>query len=404
MNIKKIILSSMATLSIFSAMTAVNASGIKVFVDNSEVTFSDQAPEMLSGRTLVPVRAVFEKAGATVSWDADTQTALLEKDDYNVSVKLGEAYLMKNGVPIALDVPACMLNDRLSIPVRAIAEAMDFAVTWNSTRSSVLINTTGKQYRANSQWKTGFTVLSEAGTIIEGRVNDLTFFDLDGDEENDTIGFIPSSIREDGTVSKAAVWIKGAEFTNVLNSDLNAYAIGVADINEKDKYKELVVLYNTDDGKCAGFYRFNGSDLFQLKANNSDNGMVYFHSKLFVDGCENVISDEDGLCFLNDMICTGVYSLEDGALTRYLWNPDNTVGKTYKRIYQDNIPLSYKETSNYKKGHFVSDVVDNDVIYSDDLAGFEILDYYVDDQNPSNYEFFISLPNGTKAVIWPYTV
>lgn len=403
MNFKKVILTA-AALTVFSASAAYASGNIKVFVDNSEVTFSDQAPEMLNGRTMVPVRAVFEKAGAAVSWDGDSQTATLDKGNYNVNVKLGDAYLMKNGNPIALDVPACMLNDRLSIPVRAIAEAMDFSVTWNSTRNSVLINTSGKQYRANSQWKTGFIPVNEAGTVIEGRVNDLNYFDLDGDEESDILGFIPASVREDGTKSKAAIWIKGAEFTSVLNGELDAYALGVVDIDAKDKYKELVVLYNTDDGKCAGFYRFNGSDLFQLKANNTDDGMVYFHSRLFTDGCENVISDEDGLCFLNDMICTGVYSLEDGALTRYLWKPDNVIGKTYKRIYQDNIPLSYKEVKEYKKGHFVSEVVDNDVIGSDDIAGFEVLDYYVDEQDPSKYEFYISLPNGTKAVIWPYTV
>lgn len=403
MNFKKVILTA-AALTVFSASAAYASGNIKVFVDNSEVTFSDQAPEMLNGRTMVPVRAVFEKAGAAVSWDGDSQTATLDKGNYNVNVKLGDAYLMKNGNPIALDVPACMLNNRLSIPVRAIAEAMDFSVTWNSTRNSVLINTSGKQYRANSQWKTGFIPVNEAGTVIEGRVNDLNYFDLDGDEESDILGFIPASVRDDGTKSKAAIWIKGAEFTSVLNGELDAYALGVVDIDSKDKYKELVVFYNTDDGKCAGFYRFNGSDLFQLKANNTDDGMVYFHSRLFTDGCENVISDEDGLCFLNDMICTGVYSLEDGALTRYLWKPDNVIGKTYKRIYQDNIPLSYKEVKEYKKGHFVSEVVDNDVIGSDDIAGFEVLDYYVDEQDPSKYEFYISLPNGTKAVIWPYTV
>ena len=52
-----------------------SASNIKVFVDNSEVTFTDQTPEIVDGRTLVPVRAVFEKAGASVEWDAETTTA-----------------------------------------------------------------------------------------------------------------------------------------------------------------------------------------------------------------------------------------------------------------------------------------------------------------------------------------
>ncbi len=384
-----------------SAVSAIAETSIKVFVDNSEVTF-DQAPTLLDGRTMVPVRAVFEKAGATVDWNADTQTATLTKGNYTVTTKIGDPYLMKNGKPVAIDVPATIINERLSIPVRAIAEAMDFGVTWNSVRNSVLISTTGKEYRANAQWRTGFMTLEDGGFVVTSDLSDIPCFDLDGNGENDLLAFIPLKKSADGTTNTPALWINGASFNSVLSTDLEPYGVAVADIVGSDRYTEILVLYNSEDGRCAGVYRYNGSDVFQIKANNSADGMIYFQNKLFIDGAENIISDTDGLCFLDTMLCSGVYSLEDSDLIRYLWKTDSAVGRTFTRLYNDNQPLSYEEVTLYNKGSYVNNVTDNDIIYSDTLTSFEVLDCYVDEKDPSKFEYFIELPNGKTAVIWPY--
>ena len=142
MKLKNVIMAA-GIIGVMTAATASADSEIKVFVDNKEVTF-DQSPSLVNGRTMVPVRAVFEKAGANVEWNAETRTASLSKDGYEVSISIDQPFLVKNGKPVALDVPASIINDRLAIPVRAISEAMDFGVTWNGTRNSVLISTSGK--------------------------------------------------------------------------------------------------------------------------------------------------------------------------------------------------------------------------------------------------------------------
>ena len=51
---------------------------ITVLVDNEQVTF-DQNPVIMNDRTLVPIRAVFEQAGATVGWDQENLTATITK-------------------------------------------------------------------------------------------------------------------------------------------------------------------------------------------------------------------------------------------------------------------------------------------------------------------------------------
>ena len=77
MKIKKLFCSLLAILSLsVAAGTFASAENdvVTVMVDNEQVEFEDQTPVIIEGHTLVPVRAVFEKAGAQVSWDQDTQT------------------------------------------------------------------------------------------------------------------------------------------------------------------------------------------------------------------------------------------------------------------------------------------------------------------------------------------
>ena len=384
-------------------MTSAHAeTDIKVFVDNEEIKFEAATPSLVDGRVMVPVRAVFEKAGAKVDWDGETRVTTLTMGDYEVTIKVDDPFLVKNGEPVALDVPASIIEESLAIPVRAIAEAMDFGVTWNGMRSSVLIATNGKEYRANSQWKAGFHTLADGGFMSQNNLDDIKFFDLDGDKENDALAFIPTKTLEDGTKEIPALWINSQCFNEILDKDMDPYAIAVEDIVSGDKYVEIVVLYNSEDGKCAGFYRYNGADVFQIKANNTDTGMIYFNKNLFIDGIENIISDVDGLCFLDNMICTGIYSLESSEICRYMLKLSNITDKTFIRTHTDDLPYNYRETSEYNKGEYVDSVRDAKVIYSNDISGFKVIDFYVDDQDPAKFEFFVEMPDKTTAVLWPY--
>ena len=48
-----------------------------MLVDGEKVTL-DAVPIVISGRTLVPVRAIAEGLGATVSWDDSAKTVKIE--------------------------------------------------------------------------------------------------------------------------------------------------------------------------------------------------------------------------------------------------------------------------------------------------------------------------------------
>jgi len=111
---------------------------IKVLVNGAAVTF-DQPPIIENGRTLVPLRAIFEALGATVEWEQSTQTVTAVKDDVTIVLKIGDSFLTKNGERIALDVPAKIVGGRTLVPARAVAESFGADVQWNGTTRTVTI-------------------------------------------------------------------------------------------------------------------------------------------------------------------------------------------------------------------------------------------------------------------------
>jgi len=102
---------------------------IRVFV-NDELVMFDQPPIMQDGRTLVPLRAIFEAMGAEVDWNSYTQTVTGTKSGIVVVMQVGNNVISRNGQDITLDVPPQIVNDRTLVPVRAVAESFNAQVNW----------------------------------------------------------------------------------------------------------------------------------------------------------------------------------------------------------------------------------------------------------------------------------
>ena len=104
---------------------------------NGEKIVFDQIPVIENGRTLVPLRAIFEKIGADVNWNGDTQTVTAGKDDTEISLTINSTIAVKNGENITLDVPAKVLNGRTLVPVRFVADCFGVNVDWDGTMQRV---------------------------------------------------------------------------------------------------------------------------------------------------------------------------------------------------------------------------------------------------------------------------
>ena len=118
-----------------SSKTEVYVDGIKVFFD--------VPPQSVEGRTLVPLRAIFEALGLTVEWDAKTQKITGIKDDLTIEAWLDRKEAFINGREVTLDVAPMSFSNRTLVPVRFIAEATGANVNWISETQEVVIKSKG---------------------------------------------------------------------------------------------------------------------------------------------------------------------------------------------------------------------------------------------------------------------
>jgi len=120
---------------------------VKVMVNGESVNF-DVQPRIINGRTMVPIRAIFESLGATVEWDAEQQRVYASKryvptnGIVSTEFVIGRSYMLTsfgNSQQKELDTPPMIINGRTLVPARAAAEAFDYNVEWDEATRTVYI-------------------------------------------------------------------------------------------------------------------------------------------------------------------------------------------------------------------------------------------------------------------------
>ena len=114
-------------------------SEITVTLNGAIVAFEGQGPEIVGGRTLVPVRGVFEAMNFTVDWNDAARQATLTRDDTEIVITIDSATFTTNGTSHTLDVPAQIIGGRTLVPLRAVLESVGYALDWNDATRTVII-------------------------------------------------------------------------------------------------------------------------------------------------------------------------------------------------------------------------------------------------------------------------
>lgn len=115
---------------------------IRVFYNNDEVIF-DAKPIIENGRTLVPMRKIFEVIGAKVTWDGKTDTAYGTKDNIEISITIDNNIMTIGDESIILDATPRLIEQRTMIPLRAVSEAFGSEVNWDESDKIVNITPLG---------------------------------------------------------------------------------------------------------------------------------------------------------------------------------------------------------------------------------------------------------------------
>lgn len=137
-----------ATMLMSSCPSAFAENDIQVLLNGTPITF-DVPPMIINDRTMVPLRAIFESLGATVDWNGDTRTVTSSLNGTSVNLTVDDYTMYVNGQAVSLDAPACIVDGRTLVPVRAISEAYGANVTWDGNTQTVYITSNGQNYEVS---------------------------------------------------------------------------------------------------------------------------------------------------------------------------------------------------------------------------------------------------------------
>ena len=113
---------------------------LTVHVDGKYVS-TDVDPYISNGRTYLPLRAAAESMGAAVVWDNNTRSATVTKDGTVIRCTVGSTAFSVNGVTKYNDAAPQIVAGRTMLPIRPIAEALGGTLSWDGTTASVTIDT-----------------------------------------------------------------------------------------------------------------------------------------------------------------------------------------------------------------------------------------------------------------------
>ena len=145
-----IMLTCILTACSMTAVFAEQDKNITVNVNGTDVDFSNYdnvLPYIENDTTLIPVRAIAEALGLTVNWDEATKTVLIQGKN-GISLTNDSNVATVNGEKVELGLPAKVIDSRIFVPLRFVAEQMESDVEWDAENYTVNI-TYKKEDRVN---------------------------------------------------------------------------------------------------------------------------------------------------------------------------------------------------------------------------------------------------------------
>lgn len=97
------------------------------------------APVIVNGRTMLPVRALIESMGGSLTWDESERKVVVQNGSTQIDLWIGSNSTRVNGVEKYSDVPPAIINDRTMLPLRYITENLGYTVRWDEKTREIIV-------------------------------------------------------------------------------------------------------------------------------------------------------------------------------------------------------------------------------------------------------------------------
>ena len=266
MKLRKAILCAVAAAAM---STACYAQDINVSLNGNIVSFPNQQPVVVEGRTLIPLRGVFDNMGYSIDWDGETKTVTLKKNSDTLKIAIGQASIDVNGASTAIDVPAQIINGSTMLPLRAIATATGAEVLWDADSKTA-------------------TILDD--NMAKNMPDEVQVL-LNSQEEADAVAAYSAAIKElnDSSVAFTDYFVAASENENLDLNDLKAKA--------QKAYDDAVAAESKINGvNIPAEYSDTKTSVLKLISSYKN------FTKLIVDFANGDVSPKDYLAKLNSVM------------------------------------------------------------------------------------------------------
>jgi len=119
-------------------------------------------PVQMNGRTLVPMRDIFEALGATVQWNPISRGIIATRGTTDVGLQIGSRAASINSQRVTLDQSPILLRGSTLVPLRFVSEAMGAQVNWDAGQRLVSVMGRG----GGSQVASARTISVPQGAVV----------------------------------------------------------------------------------------------------------------------------------------------------------------------------------------------------------------------------------------------
>jgi hypothetical protein len=108
------------------------------FVNGTEYAL-EAPPVLMGGRTFVPIRFIGEQLGAQVEWVDTLKKVVYRKDGRVIELVLDQASAWVDGQETPLDAVPTVMEGRMLVPLRWAGEQLGASVQWDAASQTIYI-------------------------------------------------------------------------------------------------------------------------------------------------------------------------------------------------------------------------------------------------------------------------
>ena len=154
-------------LCLIPTVSAYSEKVISLEIDGTVIR-TEVPPTVIGGRTMVPVRDIFEACGANVTWDPATKKITGSKGGKNVVMQVGSNKLYMNSSVATMDCTPFIIEGRTLAPARYVALGFGGTTQWDALNKVVVITgVTTPTVETTTEMTTTTTVITTTETTTE---------------------------------------------------------------------------------------------------------------------------------------------------------------------------------------------------------------------------------------------